>query len=513
MREPIKLVHCLRLEPMSLKRQIAKGSLWVLLGGGGQQLIGFVVFIYIARVLSPSVVGTVAFAVIAIDLAGFVSRWGQIEVLTREEDPPPHLLTTSFWISAIFGTIAMIAILVGSALSRMGSDTSPLADVLLALALVPFLQGLSVVPEALFRRRMDFRALALRNWIATIAGGLAAIAIAQWRPGVDVLIGQRLMTAATQFLTLWFMIRWLPNFTVLLGEVKRLLQNGLQILVSSLSNMLNERVGDAMAGAFLGPAQLGFLRLGWRFSDAIVQVSVMPVSLVTLSSFSRMQDDVFAIRRAYTRMTQLMALVALPIFFGLGSIAEPLIATVFGPKWMGVIPVIQLLGVIMLGSSVNYFFNSAMIAVGRSDILMRHSIAQLAIMITYMIVGVQFGLIGVMIAHSLRAYSVAALNLTALKSEIGIQAIALMKALMPSVVSCGFMWLAVYSLTLLIDANVPSLTSLPYLKLALLIGTGATTYVVSLLAGDILGLWKGFTRDVLGSLSGLKAQAAPSATT
>lgn len=496
----------LRLESMSLKRQIAKGSLWVLLGGGGQQLIGFVVFIYIARVLNPAVVGIVAFAVIAIDLAGFISRWGQIEVITREVAPSPKLLATSFWISATIGAGAMAVLLIASLVMRVNSDNATLAHVLMLLAPVPLLQGLSVVPEALFRRRMDFRSLALRNWIATVAGGVAAISIAQYSPGVDVLVGQRLTTAIVQIFTLWSMIRWLPSFDFILKEAPRLLRDGLQILVSSLSNMLNERVGDGLTGAFLGPAQLGFLRLGWRFSDAIVQVSVMPVSLVTLSSFSQMQGDLPAIGRAYTRMTQIMALLSLPIFFGLGAIAEPLISTVFGSKWMGVVPALQLLGVIMLGSSVNYFFNSAMIAVGRSDILMRHSIAQLGIMVAYMLIGVQFGLVGVMIAHCFRSFSVSALNMTALKSEIGIRATILVGALIPPVISCALMWLAVTGCNHLIDAKMPSLVSLPYVKMGLLVAGGATVYAASLLAGDVIGLWRGYTRDVISSLSGLRSQ-------
>lgn len=498
---------------MSLKRQIAKGSLWALLGTGGQQLIGFAVFIYVARILNPALVGLVAFALIGIEVAGFIARCGQVEVLQREGEPSQGRMATSFWISLIMGLGATLVILGGAQIVRLQEPDSQLPDVLIWLAPLVLLQGLSVVPEAVLRRRMDYRTLAIRNWIATIMGGVAAIAIGQWRPGVDVLIGQRLTTAVVQSVLMWTLVGWTPSLTFVMSEARKLVTGGLQILVASLSGILNGRISDGITGIFLGATTIGLLRVGSRFFDMIVQVAIAPISSLTLSSFNQLRDDLPALRRAYVRMTQINALVALPMVFGLGAVAHPLLLTVFGEKWLGAAPVLRLLPALMLPATVNYFFASAMIAVGRSGIVMRQSLAQLVLTVVMLLIGVQFGLIGVMIAFSLRAFVVAVYNLTALRAYVGIQPLDVIKMLAPPTVACAAMWLAVAGLEQLVDTSAVAPLAQPHVKLGMLAVVGAITYAAGLLAGDALGFWRGYVGEIvalLRSVSG-RGPTAPKA--
>lgn len=490
---------------MTLKRQIAKGSLWVLLGGGGQQLISFIIFIYVARLLNPEVLGVVAFAVIAVELAGYVARWGQVEILQREQGE-----ATAFWISNAMGVLASLVILVIAGIVGMRPDGDQLAGILVWFAPLPFLQAVSVVPEALLRRRLDFRSLAIRSWIATIAGGGVAIAIAQWKPGVEVLVGQRVVTVVVQVVALWAMIRGVPKLTFKAQDAPALFRGGFQILVASLSGMINARVADGLTGAFLGAGPLGLLRVGWRFLDAIVQIAITPISGVTLSSFSRMRDDLPALRRAYLRMTQLMSLVALPMFFGLGAVAAPLTHDVFGPQWVGAVPVLQFLGLLMLGGMVNYLFAPVMIAVGRSDIVMRQSLVQLVVTVILILIGVRFGLAGVMAAHSLRAFVVAIYNVTALRKVVGIAPAQIIKMLAPPTVACAVMWLGVALLSSVIDAHVPGILALPYAKLAFLVVSGGAIYGAGMIAGDLVGLWRGYIGDALRSIRGVRSGGASS---
>lgn len=484
---------------MSLKRQIAKGSLWVLLGGGGQQLIGFVIFIYVARLLNPEMLGIVAFAIIAVDLAAYVARWGQIELMLRGDSEP-----TSFWISAGMGVVSTLALVVIAVIVGMQPERQQLMGILLWFAPLPFLQAISVVPEALLRRRLDFRSLAIRNWIATIAGGCVAIAIAQWKPGIEVLVGQRLATAGVQVVTLWLMIRGVPKLTFNAQEAPALFKSGFQLVVASLSSIVNARVADGLVGVFLGAAPLGLLRLAWRFFTAIIQVTITPITSVTLSSFSRLRDDLPALRRAYLRMTQLMSLVALPMFFGLGAVAEPLVLEVFGDQWAGAAPVLRFAGLLMLGGMVNYLFGPVMIAVGRSDIVMRQSLVQLGVAVILMLIGVRFGIIGVMAAHSVHAFVVSIYNLTALRRVVGIAPLQVIKALAPPTLACLVMWAGVAMLGPFIDDYLPVITSIPYARLAALVVSGGVIYGAALVIGDLLGLWRGYVGDTVRSVKGAR---------
>ncbi len=150
---------------------------------------------------------------------------------------------------------------------------------------------------------------------------------------------------------------------------------------------------------FLGVQQLGFLKLGSRFFDAIAQISVLPVSSVALSSFSKLRDRPDNLKRAYLRLTQFMAVASLPLVFGLGAIADIFVPLVFGEEWLPTVIVLELLGFLMLPGTINWFFAPFMIAVGATGVVLKQSFAQIFVSALFVGVGVRWGVEGVVIAH------------------------------------------------------------------------------------------------------------------
>ena len=307
---------------MSIKRRLVSASLWSLAGTGGQQAISFFLFVYLARQLAPADIGLIALAVVFLDIFGAVSRCGQVEALQRYVDLDNRITSTSFWMLTFGGAASCLGILLIGFTLRGLPDYAAVGSVLLFLAPLSALQAWNAVPEAILKQRLDFRILTIRTWTATLAGGLLAIYMVHQGLGVYALVGQRLGTAVVQTIMLWALLRWRPRFTFDRAEARHLLGTGFEIMLAGLAVVINLRIADSITGVFLGPQQLGFLRLGWRVFDVIVQFAVMPVSGVALSSFSKLRDNQESLRRAYLRLTQFMALGSLPIFFGLGAVAD-----------------------------------------------------------------------------------------------------------------------------------------------------------------------------------------------
>ena len=92
---------------MHLKRRMLSASLWSLLGNGGQQAITFVLFIYLARKLSPADVGLLAFAMLFLQILGNVTQCGQVETLQRYVNLDDRITSTSFCTAASLITLAI----------------------------------------------------------------------------------------------------------------------------------------------------------------------------------------------------------------------------------------------------------------------------------------------------------------------------------------------------------------------------------------------------------------------
>ena len=481
---------------MNLKRQAFIGSIWSLLSNGGRQAIAFVLFLFIARHIGPADIGLIALVMIVIDIVGYISRFGQIEALQRQPDLDDRLTSTSFWMLAVAGPLTTLLVVAGAEL--FGGIAGPdFRHVLLVLAPLCALQAWNAIPQALLKRRFDYRALAARTWLATLVGGAFGVYLAVNGAGVYALVAQRLASSVVQTVTLWAMLRWHPKMMFDRTAAKDLVRTGGGILLANLSSIINKRLVDAITGAVLGLTQLGHFRLGWRFFDFIVQFSVTPLTAVALSTFSTIQTNRERLTRAYLRLTQFVALASLPMFFGLGAIADLLVPVVLGDKWSNSVFVIQMLGFVMLGGIVNYFFAPVLIAVGKVNVVVRQSAAQIFGTAVLVFIGAQFGIAGVLLAIIARALMVAVYNISALRTEIGLSIAALFQSLMPPVVASGIMVAAVRFGMLELAGSMPDLV-----LLGVLVTVGVLTYGATLLAGDLLGLWRGYIKGVFSSLGG-----------
>jgi PST family polysaccharide transporter len=480
---------------VNIKRRVLSASLWSLAGTGGQQAISFFLFIYLARQLAPADIGLIALAVVFLDIVGAVSRCGQVEALQRYGNLDSRVTSTSFWMLALAGAASCLSILLAGFTFRAFPDRAAIGNVLLLLAPMSALQAWNAVPEAILKQRLDFRLLTIRTWTATLAGGALAVYMVHLELGVYALVGQRLGTAAVQTIMLWVLVRWRPRFTFDRVEARRLLGTGFEIMLAGLAGIVNLRIADSITGVFLGAQQLGFLRLGWRFGDVIVQFAVLPIAGVALSSFSKLRDNPESLRRAYLRLTQFMALASLPLFFGLGAVADVLVPLLFGEKWLPGVTVLQLIGFLILPGTINYFFAPLMVAVGATRVVLRQSIVQIVATAFLLGVGARWGIIGVLIAHILRACFVSCYNLHAMNQAVKLRPMSVIRVLGPPSMACvvmvGSVWAAKHEL---------SLTGI-YL-LALLILIGAATYGAALLAGDAAGLWRGYVGGAVRSLAG-----------
>lgn len=482
---------------MTLKRRVFSASLWNLAGNSGQQIISFVIFIYLARQLSPADIGLIALAVVFLDILSDVSRCGQVETLQRHSDLDSRITSTSFWMLTVSGVASGLLVLIAGILLRAYPAYETLGNILMLLAPLSALQAWNATPEAILKHRLDFRVLTLRTWTGTVAGGVVGIYMVHEDMGVYALVGQRLGGAAIRTVLLWLLLRWRPSFVFDRREARQLLGTGFEIMLAGLAGLINMRIADGITGLFLGPQQLGFLRLGWRFYDVINLLAVTPVSSVALSSFSKLRENPENMRRAYLRLTQFIALASLPMLFGLGAIADVLIPAVFGDKWQPAVPVLQLLGLLMLPGTVNCFFAPLMVAQGSTRVVLKQSIAQVFVSALFLAVGARWGVEGVVAAHILRASLVSAYNLHAMKRAVQVSPLSVLRMLAPSCAAASLMVAVVLAAK---HGLSQVLSGLPFL--AALIAIGAVAYGAILLAGDLFGPWKGYVGSAVRSLMG-----------
>jgi PST family polysaccharide transporter len=96
-------------------------------------------------------------------------------------------------------------------------------------------------------------------------------------------------------------------------------------------------------------------------------------------------------KRIYLRTVRIIALLTFPLMSGLLVVTKPFVLALFGNKWSGMIPVLQvfcLLGMAQsIGSTVGWIYNST----GRTDLQLRWGIGSGVVFILSIVLGIWLG--------------------------------------------------------------------------------------------------------------------------
>lgn len=480
---------------MTLRREAGRSSIWMLAGNAGQQVFGFLVFIYLARILTPADFGTIALAYVVTDTLTQIGRLGQVEALQQRAELSHETASTAFWLLQGMGLLfSVLVVLLAEPAERLFAAPH-LADVLYLLAPVCFLQCLGGVHEAWLRRSFGYRALATRTFVAALAGSVVAAALATYGFGLYALAAQRLVVVAVLTALVFVSYRWVPGLHFQRGEARKLLRTGFDVTTATVMNMIGPRIVDGIVGLFLGVVLLGQLRIAWRIVDFINQLTFQPVVSVALSSLSRLQADRDAVRRAFLRFVQISALATIPVFVGLALVADDLFALLLGPQWGAAVPLFRILALVSLAAPVNFFFAPTLIAVGETATVLRQALLQLVLTVGLATLAAQIGLRSVLAAHVLRSYIVAGFNVAALKRHAGLAFSQLFHALLPPTAGAAVMAVAVLGRQL----ALPGLEAWAGLSCDVVVG--ALVYAAVLLGGDFAHLWPRHIRGLAGLVS------------
>jgi PST family polysaccharide transporter len=174
---------------------------------------------------------------------------------------------------------------------------------------------------------------------------------------------------------------------------------GASVTVIDILNEITDNIDYVIVGRLFGLVQLSIYTLAYRLPEMLLIGNLWVMGGVVFPAFSNVQDRPSELRRGFLASVRFVELIAVPICLGLLLAADPIVRVVFGEQWLEAIPVLRVLAVYAWVYSLGYHAGGFYKAIGRPDILLRLSILTLVIIIPALLIGAQFGLIGVAIGH------------------------------------------------------------------------------------------------------------------
>lgn len=385
-------------------RQMASSAMWAAVSSAGNQILSFVVFVVIARLVTPEEFGIVALAVLLVELSLILSAAGLSDAVIQRPDLEEEAADTAFWTSLGLGTLfAGLSLLLAAPVAALFA-TPQLEHLIALLSVIFLLTGAGTVHTARLMRSFGFRALAMRNLIASLAAGGVGIGVALGGGGADALVAQRLVSVACMTLISWWSFRWIPRLRFAPRAFRELMAYGTRATSTQLLLQLNGRVLEMVAALLLGPVALGILRVAHRATDTLTQLTVVPFQQIALPVLARAQSDRASAQAAYLSLSGLASFVVFASFAGAFSVAPIAIPLIFGPQWTEAGPLMQLVCLFALPLLFSGLLTPTLGAAGHAGDALAWSAVQLVLGFVLLPLGAQFGLYGLVVFNLLRAY-------------------------------------------------------------------------------------------------------------
>lgn len=340
----------------SVIEQAKSGVRWVGIGQVGNRLLSMASTIVLARLLMPDDFGIIALARLVMGFILLLSAWGIDAAIIVEKNRLKPIANVAFWLNlGIMLFLAVIVFTIAPWIKKFYA-TPILQPILIWMGVGIIVQSFELVPRTLLNRDLDYKFLTIVNLSVEIFTNGLVILLAFLGCGVWSLVIPQLLASPLRLIPYWFKTQWYPSLYIERADFFRVFSFGKSVLGAELVRYLNNNVDYFLIGKLLSKTKLGFYSFAFNLANWPVENIVKVINTVSLPTLSKVQSDLAAMRRIFLRMTEMVALVTLPIFGLLVGITYELVVVIYGVKW---VPAVRPLQIIVIYGIVRSLFAPA----------------------------------------------------------------------------------------------------------------------------------------------------------
>jgi PST family polysaccharide transporter len=446
------------------------------LAGWIEQAFTFLFFIVLARTIGVDALGVASMAFAFVYFGEFLVRETLTEGVIAAKDEDPDLLDSTFRTLLLFGGGVTLALLAIAPIAAAAYRHQEIAALTVAAAPTTLMIAATGVHAALLRRRLAFRALAVRAIAGCIAGGVAGVAVAFAGGGAWAFVAQRLVQVGVNGALAVSAARWRPRkgFMQSTATVARGL-GGQVVLIRALTLFIAQTPIVAL-GVVAGPRAVALFAFAWRIVEVVLLLISNPLKRSAQPALAALRRSGEADPRFMLALTEVAAFIAFAAFAGLAIVATPLVVFTMGPQWQAAAPLVAVLAIAGATIAIAEIQEAVLLAVDRAGGLLRALIIEAALGLILVVILCRVGPEWVAAAIAARAVICAPMRIRAALAVEGLSARAFLGALVRPLLLAAVMGAALLALT-------PVAPATPGLRLATLVLAGVAIFAaVALLA-------------------------------
>jgi O-antigen/teichoic acid export membrane protein len=368
---------------VSTQRKMAGGAAWMVLFKLLERSLGLVSTLILARLLSPHDFGLVAMATSFIFMAELLTGFGFDVALIQNQAASDRQYHTAWTCNVLLGlAIFLVMLAVAAPIAAFYSEPAVFL-VVCALSLAPLIGSCENIGVVAFRKELRFRSEFAFQISRKVVGFAVVVPLAFWLRSYWALVAGILASRTAGTVISYLAHPFRPRFSV--SDARSLFSFSKWLVLSNGLSFLKERLTDFIIGRSQGAATLGLYNVAYELANLPTSELGAPINRALLPGFSRIAQDPEQLRSAYVNAIGLLALFALPAAAGIFAVAEFLVPVVLGSKWLGAVPLLQILAIFGAVQLFHSSMCSVLIATGHPRAVVIGNMAFVLLLATLLI--------------------------------------------------------------------------------------------------------------------------------
>ncbi len=439
---------------MADQKNFLSNLIWRFLERCGAQLVTFIVSIVLARILDPTVYGTIALVTVITTILQVFVDSGLGTALVQKKNADDTDFSTVFYFNVAMCVSLYALLFVAAPLIAAFYEMPDLTPVIRVLGLTLIVSGLKSVQQAYVSKHMLFKKFFFSTIGGTIAAAVVGIGMAIYGFGVWALVGQYLVNLIAGTAVLWITVKWRPKKLFSWQRLKGLFSFGWKLLVSSLLDTIYKDIRQLIIGKKYSSEDLAFYNRGQQFPSLIVTNINSSIDSVLFPVMSKEQKDKSTVKAMTRRAIKTSSFIMWPLMVGLGVCAEPIVRLLLTDKWIFCVPYLRIFCFTYAFYPIHTANLNAIKAMGRSDLFLRLEVVKKVIGVILLLSTMWFGVL--IMAYSLLLSTIISSFVNAFPNNklLGYRYIEQIKDMLPSMLLAGVMGVVVFCVQFISLADI-----------------------------------------------------------
>lgn len=395
---------------MSLYNKTAKGIKWSFIGTISNLVIQVTMGVVLARLLLPSEFGLygMSFAILAISRSVIDS--GLYQSLIQKKEADRIDFSVVFHFNLFLSIIISLALFIFSQVIEDFYGHAGVSTIIRYLSLIVLIESFSIVQKATLIKDIRFNTITKIETVSRLVSGGSSIIMAYSGFGIWSLLAKDLIFSLLSTALYWYINPVRILIKVPYKRIIPLFNFGFKIFIADQIENLSNQVARVIIGKKFTTKNLGLFVKADELQQMFSQVSVVSLNKVMFPSFVQIQDDNIKLKLKYEVLMETTMLLLIPILFSAVLLGDEIILILIGENWSASIPYFKLLCISGIFYPISVYNLNILKVKGEGSLYLKTCLISKGLLIPFLLIGFQFGVIGLIYALLAQRFVAAIIN-------------------------------------------------------------------------------------------------------